>query len=74
MAALISLNNFLGLIPNDDLDKPIDYKHRSARDLGWIADTMPEWKGIIADALQLTLAECVEIERGWYQENHSMQK
>ena len=75
------LNYYLSWIPSGELDQPIDHQNRDARkqiinkDLGSIADNMPDWVGNIAtNALGLPQTEIVGIQRGQYSSNFGMQK
>ena len=61
------LSNYLGRIPANDLDQPIDYKNTNSmgayipKDLGLIADAMPEWEGTATTALGLGDADVAQI-------------
>lgn len=75
------LDYYLSWIPTEDLDQQIDYKHRNVRgqiidrDLGKIADNMPNWEGNIATAaLELPQPDIIGISRGQNQGNIGMQK
>ena len=74
------LHYYLELIPSDELDQQIDDKNRNARrhildkDLGKIAEGMPNWDGNIATALELSKADIVGIRKGQHQGDIDMQK
>ena len=75
------LDYYLSWIPTEDLDRKIDYKHHNVRgqiidrDLGKIADNMPDWEGNIATtALGLSQPDIIGIKRGQNQGIIGMQK
>ena len=61
------LKDYLRRIPTNDLDEPIDYKNTNSmgayipKDLGRIADAMPEWEGTATTALELGDADVEHI-------------
>ena len=71
---------YFNLIPSDELDQQIDEKHRNERghivdrDLGKIADAMPDWEGDIATALELSESDRVGIRKGQHQGDVGLQK
>ena len=80
MASPNSLAYYLTWIPSDELDKQIDDKHRDQmgrivnKDLGSIAENMPDWVDIAENALGLAQPEITAIQRGQFQGNLPMQK
>jgi hypothetical protein len=61
------LADYLRRIPANDLNQPIDYKNTNSRgqsipkDLGLIADDVPEWEGTATTALELSDADVAQI-------------
>jgi hypothetical protein len=61
-----TLEDYLSRIPTNDLQQPIDYKNVEMgqyipKDLGRIADLMPDWAGTASAALGLGDADVAQI-------------